>query len=176
MVFALIIGTFGCNESTETPEEIPKVEDYNQACQVNSDCELVNENACGCGTCSQALNKGDLAAYTAAAARTCSDLPGDCSTCLNEPACVQGKCQAREPRYISAEEFLTTCQTASDCLLIQEGDLCQPCPCPSIPVNAADYASKVSSPECGYSGVVCNNCPQPPVDCVDNICIVVDEE
>lgn len=155
----------------------PKIEDFDQTCQVNSDCDLVDgDDPCGCGFL-VGINVSDVDAYREQFDRVmCDTVAGDCE--LPEPfapTCVQGKCEARYLQEVKASNFSTSCETVEDCMLIAEGEVCQPCACPNIAVNAADYALQISPAECGIGdNVACNNCPQPDLGCVDNVCVAVE--
>jgi len=90
--------------------------------------------------------------------------------------CVGGICKSRGLFEIRAADFSTTCDVPEDCKLIAEVEVCQPCVCPTVAVNAADYDLQVGSPECGYENVVCNNCAMPDVACVDNVCVTAEPQ
>lgn len=175
IISILVFGVYGCGETTIASAPAPKLEDYDQTCTVNSDCEIVNIDPCGCGTCTTAVNVSDEAAVRAAAAKVdCTDVAvdGECEICETVPECIQGLCKGREPVVIRVEDYATNCETVADCKLIAPGEVYQPCACPAVPVNAADYDSKVGAPpECNFEGTTCNNCEMPDLSCVENVCL-----
>lgn len=90
--------------------------------------------------------------------------------------CVEGVCKSRGFFQVRAADFSISCEVPGDCKLISEGEICQPCPCPTLAVNAADYDSQVEPPECGYENIACNNCPMPDLDCFDNVCVTTEPQ
>lgn len=152
--------------------------DFDQSCDFDSDCVLINEgDPCECHVCPDAaISAGAQTEYdNAIAAAMCPEIACPAIACADEflPHCVDGSCDLRKAKYVSVDEFDTSCETPDDCKAVFEGEVCAICGCANAAINVADadaYDAQFDV-ECN-SGAVCDACPRPEVDCVAGVCQV----
>ncbi len=149
------------------------VSEFDQTCDNDTDCALVNPSPCGCSCPEIGINTSAATLFdVAVAAITCTQPSPVCAPCEAKlPACWESTCRARSPQVVKAEDFDNSCVTAADCTTIWVGEICGPCQCPSEVVNLADYeANRPTSAECTPAPVQCL-CAQPPaLACKNGVC------
>lgn len=151
------------------------MENFDQTCDFDSDCELVLPNVCGCDCNYAGINADDLDEYSSVSdAIECP--PGDaCGPCLPNvvPACHQGQCISREPFEIRAENYEVSCEQNSDCMVIHSGDICESCVCGGIAVNVDSYnANPAPEAQCTPAPSPCACVKYETARCDNNICVV----
>jgi hypothetical protein len=91
-------------------DEILKSDDFDQSCDVDSDCVVVNEIGFCCGCEEVAINRDELESYEEAA--NCGTCGFDCPSAAS-PVCNQGVCEAA-PDLLCAPGFDYACEN-EDC-------------------------------------------------------------
>ena len=162
------------NNSTNNGTNTIDISDYDQSCEFDSNCVLVNLEPCGCSCASKAINTSDEAAYnTAVQAITCEEPGPLCDPFCEErlPACAESECYARTPQIITADDFDKSCESAEDCMFIATGEICSACQCATEPVNRVDYEAKRPGLSwCRPDSSLCS-CPNIlPIACNNSIC------
>lgn len=121
--------------------------DYDQTCVYDGDCEVVHEgDACLCGgsACGNAgIAAGEVERWLADREAACPPDQQMCSAAPCQvvlPVCRGGSCDARDPVYIDASTWDTSCVMDSDCVIVHEGEVCSDCVCNGTAVNASEYS------------------------------------
>jgi hypothetical protein len=142
-------------------------DDYDQKCNFDSQCSLVNDtsDACGCKTClNAAISSGDIARWNAdrqafnCSIPICPGLP--CPEML--AACANGTCAARKPFYVEAQNYDTACTSNDQCTQIPVGEICAPCTCAFGAVSATgqqQYKADRAKVACSPALVGCSCAP-----------------
>lgn len=155
------------------------ISQFDQTCEWDTDCEVVDEYFCGCSCQDAAINKSDMEAYRqATAAINCPPPPTppeptvSCGACAQTiPACFEGVCIARQPFFIEPPNYDVQCEIDDDCVLIFEGELCSNCKCGGIAVNKESYEERTPvEAQCTPGPSVCDCAAWSNVRCSDNIC------
>lgn len=161
----------GTNNGTNTID----LSNFDQTCEFDSNCVLVNPAPCGCSCANDAINTSDEEAFTTAVnAITCDDENRPlCDVFCEEtlPACWESTCYARTPQVISADDYDTSCEVAEDCIYIATGDVCSDCQCAATAVNRADYEANPPAPaECTPGPSACDCAAPPAIGCNNGVC------
>ena len=148
------------------------ISDDDQTCDLDGECALVSPRPCGCACPETGINKNDLASFNTALDQiTCPEPAPDCAACQEMVAsCWESTCYAREPIYVEADDYDTSCESADDCMYIVTGEICNDCQCPSAPVNRADYEAKIPTVECNPGPSPCDCEIPPPIVCNAGVC------
>ncbi|HEX3594078.1 MAG TPA: hypothetical protein VHU80_03220 [Polyangiaceae bacterium] len=120
-------------------------QDYDQTCNVDTDCVLVVESSDVCTSCAC-----DNAAIAKSADqkwnddRTAFDCPPIACPAVACPAmiasCAKGMCVARKPLVIASANYDQSCAMDADCRTLPLGEVCEPCHCKVGPVSNDGYA------------------------------------
>jgi hypothetical protein len=149
---------------------IIRASDYDQSCNVDSDCAGVfSGNTCVDCPCPNAtINKNAAAGYhplIPVGGPAC-----ECAVSSMPPRCVGGVCTNAAPAcgVIRASDYDQSCKSAQDCTTIFEGDTCtSQCACPNATINKMALASY--HPVFVGTGV-CNCGREAAPSCVSGVC------
>lgn len=160
------------NNSSNNGTNSINISDYDQTCEFDGDCVLVNPDPCGCGCDYNGINTDDRRAYIDAIGQLGCSTGMVCNTACEELAsCWQGICQPRLPQIVKAEDYDNSCETADDCMYVATGEVCESCQCPATPVNRADYeANPPAAAECTPGPSVCDCASPPEIACNNGTC------
>ncbi|HVU03922.1 MAG TPA: hypothetical protein VHE30_19320 [Polyangiaceae bacterium] len=150
--------------------------DYFQKCNFDYECTLVTEGeVCGCPGCANASVATSAQTQwdtdRAKIQSQCPLLPINCPAidCAQRIAsCGDGLCYARNPLYVSADEYDASCHSDSDCVVIFTGEVCNSCQCGTAGVNKdayQQYLADVKSVKCSPGPSACDCAPQMNVTC-----------
>lgn len=176
VIMSVALFVVACSDDTKKSETtIVDITQFDQTCNFDSDCVLVEPNVCGCGSClGTGLNKNDEAAFNAAREAIVCSNPLECPAiaCAETvPSCWEGKCQARQPYVVTADQYDDSCEAADDCIYIEIGDVCSDCRCAVTPVNRASYEENPPpAQECTPGPDLCNCVTPPAIACIDGVC------
>ena len=159
------------------------VDDYDQSCEFDENCSLVTAgDVCGClDICQSAISSEAVSQFQSdVEAITCSGpntVPCPAAACQEQMAiCNAGACEAATAVGVFARDYDQTCETAADCLAVQEGRVCQGCSCPSAVINKDELEQFLSDIGNAEAELGCNpqpadcQCAQFAFDCIEGQC------
>lgn len=151
----------------------PNADDFNQSCELDADCALIDLSGPCCTQCAdEAVHVDavdDIETYLDRA--ICGLSACDDAECVGTfvATCDDGTCVARqEPTNIVADDYDGSCSDPSDCTLINEGDPCECHVCADAAINADaidDYNDDVSA-------TMCDDVTCPAIGCGEEILAV----